>query len=125
MATTLSQASLNQHNERVQILRAKHIEDCNYLLHQLKKGIYYIPWEGVLPTRRNQRKFNTQNKLKIVVDSNVEYGRFFYLRKPYLTKTIKIGGRDASWIRTWQAEQLEELDHKLTQLITSELEGSA
>jgi hypothetical protein len=125
MAITLSSPSLTQQNDQEEYIRDKCIEECNYLLRQLKKGTYYIPWNGVYPLRKNQRKLNAKQNLKIVVESSIEYGKLIYPRKPYLTKIIKIGGRKASWIRLWQFEQLEELSHKLKQLVSSEPDESS
>ena len=118
MATTLSSSSLTQQHGHVEIARVKQIEECNYLLRRLTKGTYYIPWDGIFPIRKNQRKSIKEQKLEIVVESSIEYGKFIYLRKPYLTRTVKIGGRDASCIRLWQPEQLAELNYKLKQLIS-------
>ncbi|VFJ12820.1 hypothetical protein [Candidatus Nitrosocosmicus franklandus] len=120
MTITLSSVSLTRQNESIEILRAKYFEGCIHLLRQLKRGTYYIPWDGISPTWKNERKSDTEKKLKIVVECNIEYGRYIYPRKPYVTKTIKIGGREASWIRTWLPQQLEELDRKLTKLTSSE-----
>lgn len=118
MAITLSSSSLTQQDAQVEIDRVKQIEECNCLLRRLKKGTYIIPWEGIFPIRKNQRKSFKEKKLEIVVESSIEYGKFIYLRKPYLTRIVKIGGREASWIRSWQPEQLGELNHKLKQLIS-------
>jgi hypothetical protein len=125
MAITLSSSSLTQQNAQVEIDRVKQIEECNYLLRRLKKGTYSIPWDGIIPIRKNQHKSIKEKKLEIVVESSIEYGKFIYPRKPYLTRVVKIGGRDASSIRSWQAEQLGELNHKLKQLITSKLNESS
>jgi hypothetical protein len=124
MAITLSSASLTPQDDQGKYVRDKCIEECNYLLRRLKKGTYNIRWNGFYPLRKNQTKPNAEQNLKIVVESSLEYGKFIYPRKPYLTKTIKIGGRKASCIRLWQLEQLEELCHKLTQLAASEVDES-
>ena len=119
MAITLSSSSLTQQHGEVETTRVRQIEECNYLLRRLNKGTYNIPWNGIYPLRKNQRKLNKEKKLEIVVESRIEYGKFIYLRKPYLTRIVKIGGREISCIRSWQPEQLAELNHKLKQLVVS------
>ena len=60
MAITLSSPSLTQQNDQEEYIRDKCIEECNYLLRQLKKGTFYIPWNGVYPLRKNQRKLKVK-----------------------------------------------------------------
>ena len=55
-----------------------------------------------------------KKKIEIKIEYDIEYGKFFYLRKPYITKKIKICGRDSSWIKSWKTEQITELVSKLS-----------
>lgn len=118
MAITLSSASLTHTHEQVEDNRIKQLEECKYLLKQLKGGTYLIPWDGVLPSLRSHRKNNTNKKLEVSVEIGIEYGKYIYPRKPYLTKQIKIDGKDYSSIRTWQIEQIRQLATKLNQFLT-------
>lgn len=120
MAITLSSASLTHTHEQVEDNRVKHLEECKYLLKQLKGGTYLIPWDGILPSLKSHRKNNMDKKLEISVEIGLEYGKYIYPRKPYLTKQIKINGKDYTSIRSWQFEQLGQLASKLNQNLTSE-----
>ena len=116
MAISLSSASLTSNQRQLENLRAKHLEECRYLLKRLKGGSYTLSWDGVLPLYKAQRKSYKNKKLEITVEATIEYGKFIYLRKPYVTKQIKVGGKDMSILRTWTLDQLEELEDKLKRI---------
>ncbi|HKU84086.1 MAG TPA: hypothetical protein VJP58_08590 [Candidatus Nitrosocosmicus sp.] len=94
--------------------RLEKIEECNLLLRRLGGGIHYIKWDGILPLEKYSAKSNMQKKIAIRIESDIEYGKFIYLRKPYITKKIRICGRDSSWIKSWKTEQISELVSKLS-----------
>src|ERR1044072_6190098 len=96
--------------------RLAKIEECYLLLRRLDQGIHYIKWDGILPLTKYSAKSNIQKKLEIRIESDIEYGRSIYPRKPYITKKIRICGRDSSWIRLWKTEQISELVSKLSSL---------
>ena len=116
MAITLSSTSTTSTlmEEDEMRFRLEKIEECNLLLRRLDGGIYYIKWDGILPLTKYSTKSNVQKKIEIRIESDIEYGRFIYLRKPYITKKIKICGRDPAWIRSWKTEQISELVSKLS-----------
>jgi len=120
MAITLSSASLTHTHEQVENIRVRHLEQCKYLLRQLKGGTYFVSWDGMYPSFKSHRKNNLDKKLEINVEIGLEYGKSIYPRKPYVTKQIKINGKDYTSIRSWQTEQLGELVDKLNQLLISE-----
>ena len=117
MAITLSSATLTRDQNQVRNLRAKHLGECKYLLRRLKEGTYTISWEGLLPVYIAQRKNHKEKILEIAVETTLEYGKFIYLRKPYVTKQIKVGGKDMSFLRTWTSEQLVALIDELKQIL--------
>jgi hypothetical protein len=94
--------------------RLEIIDECNLLLTRLDGGIHYFKWDGVLPSTKYSEKSNAQKKIEIKIEYDIEYGKFFYLRKPYITKQIKICGRDSSWITSWKTELITELVSKLS-----------
>jgi hypothetical protein len=94
--------------------RLEKIEECKMLLRRLDGGIYNIKWDGILPLAKYSAKPNIQKKIEITIESDIEYGRFIYLRKPYITKKIRICGRDSSCLKYWKTEQLTELLSKLS-----------
>ena len=117
MAITLSSSTSTTNSlmeEDEMRFRLEKIEECNLLLRRLDGGIYYIKWDGILPLTKYSAKSNIQKKLEIRIESDIEYGRFIYLRKPYITKKIKICGRDSSCLRSWKTEQLTELLSKIS-----------
>ena len=117
MAITLSSSTstTNSHLEEDEMrFRLEKIEECNLLLRRLDGGIYYIKWDGILPLTKYSTKSNVQKKIEIRIESDIEYGRFIYLRKPYITKKIRIAGKDSTWIRSWKTEQITELVSKLS-----------
>ncbi len=117
MAITLSSSTLPTNSimeEDEMRFRLEKIDECNLLLRRLDGGTHYIRWDGILPSTKHSAKANLKRKLEIKIESNLEYGKFIYLRKPYISKKIKICGRDAAWIRTWKTEQLTELVSKLS-----------
>ena len=117
MAITLSSATLTRDQNQVGNLRAKHLEECKYLLRRLKGGTYTISWDGMLPVYISQRKNHKEKQLEIGVETTIEYGKFIHLRKPYVTKQIKVGGKDISFLRTWTSEQLVALIDELKQIL--------
>ena len=117
MAFSLSSASLTSNHGQLENLRANHLDECKYLLKRLKGGSYTLPWDGVLPVYKAQRKNYKDKKLEITVGTTIEYGKFIYLRKPYVTKKIKVGGKDMSTLRTWTSDQLVELEDKLKRIL--------
>ena len=117
MATTLSSSTSPTNSfmdEDEMRFRLEKIEECNLLLRRLEGGTHHISWDGILPSTKYLAKSNLKKKLEIKIESDLEYGRFIYLRKPYISKKIKICGRDASWIKSWKIEQLTELVSKLS-----------
>ena len=115
MAITLSSTSTTSTLMEDEIrFRLEKIEECNLLLSRLDGGIYYIKWDGISPLTKYSAKSSIQKKLEIRIESDIEYGRFIYLRKPYITKKIKICGRDSSCLKSWKTEQLTELLSKLS-----------
>ena len=71
-------------------------------------GMEFYHWQNI------QQSQMVQKKIEIRIESDIEYGRFIYLRKPYITKKITICGKDSSWIRSWKTEQITELVSKLS-----------
>jgi len=118
MAITLSSSSLTNDQEQIEDFRAKQIEECRSLLKRLRVGTYTIYWDGILPFHKSQARNEKEKNLEIIVENAIEYGKFIYLRKPYLTKQIKVGGKNMSCIRTWKPEQLATLITKLKQIIS-------
>ena len=116
MAITLSSTSTTSTlmEEDEMRFRLEIIEECKMLLRRLDGGIYNIKWDGILPLAKYSEKSNIQKKIEIRIESDIEYGRFIYLRKPYITKKIRICGRDSSWIKSWKTEQISELVSKLS-----------
>jgi hypothetical protein len=117
MAITLSSSTpaTNAFMEEDEMrFRLEKIHECNLLLRRLDGGIHYIKWDGILPLTKYTTKSNVKKKIEIRIESDIEYGRFIYLRKPYITKKIKICGRDSGWIRSWRTEQISELVSKLS-----------
>jgi hypothetical protein len=116
MAITLSSSTSNTNSllEDEMRFRLGKIEECNLLLRRLDGGIYYIKWDGIIPLTKYSEKSNIQKKIEIRIESDIEYGRSIYPRKPYITKKVRISGRDSSWIRTWKTEQICELVSKLS-----------
>ncbi len=120
MAITLSSASLTHSQEQVENIRVKHLEECKYLLRRLKGGTYSVSWDGIFPSFKSHRRNSMNKKLEINVEIGIEYGKSIYPRKPYVTKQIKINGKDYTSIRFWQTEQLGELADKLNHLLNTE-----
>ena len=116
MAITLSSSTstTNSLMEDEMRFRSEKIDECNLLLRRLDGEVHYIKWDGILPLTKYSAKSNIQKKIEIRIESDIEYGRFIYLRKPYITKKIKICGRDSSWLRSWKTEQITELVSKLS-----------
>jgi hypothetical protein len=117
MAITLSSSTSPTNSlmdEDEMRFRLEKIDECNLLLRRLEGGTHHIRWDGILPSTKQSTKSNLKGKLEIKIESDLEYGRFIYLRKPYISKKIKICGRDASWIKSWKTEQLTELVSKLS-----------
>ena len=116
MAITLSSTSTTSTliEEDEMRFRLEKIEECNLLLRRLDGGIHHVKWDGILPLAKYSEKSNIQKKIEIRIESDIEYGRFIYLRKPYITKKIRICGRDSSWIKSWKTEQICELVSKLS-----------
>lgn len=117
MAITLSSSTspTNSFMEEDEMrVRLEKIDECNLLLRRLDGGTHHIRWDGILPSTKYSAKSNLKRKIEIKIESNLEYGKFIYLRKPYISKKIKICGRDASWIKSWKTEQLTELVSKLS-----------
>ena len=115
MAITLSSTSTTSTLMEDEIrFRLEKIEECNLLLRRLDGGIHHVKWDGILPLAKYSEKSNIQKKIEIRIESDIEYGRFIYLRKPYITKKIRICGRDSSWIKSWKTEQISELVSKLS-----------
>jgi hypothetical protein len=117
MAITLSSSATTANpvmDEDEMRFRLEKIEECNLLLRTLDGGIHYVNWDGILPLTKYSTKPNIQKKIEIRIESDIEYGRFIYLRKPYITKKIRICGRDPSWIKSWKTEQINELVSKLS-----------
>ncbi|MDF0681619.1 MAG: hypothetical protein P0116_11710 [Candidatus Nitrosocosmicus sp.] len=94
--------------------RLEKIEECNLLLRRLDGGIHFIKWDGIFPLAKYSEKTNIHKKIEIRIESDIEYGRSIYPRKPYITKKIRICGRDSSWIKSWKTEQISELVSKLS-----------
>jgi hypothetical protein len=117
MAITLSSSASTANpvkEEDEMRFRLEKIEECNLLLRSLEPRIYYIKWDGTLPLTKHSAKSNLQKKIQIRIEPTIEYGRFIHPRKPYITKKIRICGRDLSWINTWKTEQISELVSKLS-----------
>ncbi|CAN5665608.1 hypothetical protein BH23THE1_BH23THE1_36060 [soil metagenome] len=117
MAITLSSSASTTNSlieEDEMRFRLENIDECNLLLRRLDGGIHYFKWDGILPSTKYSEKSNAQKKIEIKIEYDIEYGKFFYLRKPYITKKIKICGRDSSWIKFWKIEQITELVSKLS-----------
>ena len=117
MAITLSSSTTPTNSfmdEDEMRFRLEKIDECNLLLRRLEAGTHHISWDGILPSTTYSTKSNVKKKLEIKIESDLEYGRFIYLRKPYISKKIKICGRDPSWIKSWKTEQLTELVSKLS-----------
>ena len=117
MAITLSSSTSTTNSfieEDEMRFRLEKIDECNLLLRRLDGGTYFIRWDVILPLTKYSANSNLKTKIEIKIESNLEYGKFIYLRKPYISKKIKICGRDASWIKSWKTEQLTELVFKLS-----------
>ncbi len=117
MAITLSSSTSTTNSvmeEDEMRFRFEKIDECNLLLRRLDGGIHYIKWDGILPLTKYSAKSNVQKKIEIKIEPDIEYGKFIYLRKPYITIKIKICGRDSSWIKSWKTEQITELASKLS-----------
>ena len=117
MAITLSSSASTTNSlmeEDEMRFRLEKIEECNLLLRRLDGGIHHVKWDGILPLAKYSEKSNIQKQIEIRIESDIEYGRFIYLRKPYITKKIRICGRDSSWIKSWKTEQISELVSKLS-----------
>ena len=117
MAITLSSSASTTNSlmeEDEMRIRLEKIEECNLLLRRLDGGIHHVKWDGILPLAKYSEKSNIQKKIEIRIESDIQYGRFIYLRKPYITKKIRICGRDSSWIKSWKTEQISELVSKLS-----------
>ncbi|HYF98643.1 MAG TPA: hypothetical protein VD815_00980 [Candidatus Saccharimonadales bacterium] len=117
MAINISSAQITHSTEKevdASYQNAK-IDECVHLLRQLDRGIYTIFLQDTFPASKSRRKYNKGRKLEVKVDYLIEYGKFIYLRKPYVTKQIKIGGKDISCLKSWHTQQIVELCHKLIQ----------
>lgn len=119
MAITLSSSSTSLHSviqENEQRYRLDKIDECRHLLQGLKEGTYYIKWEGIFPVTTKATRPNNNNTIDIKIESKLEYGKYIHPRKPYVTKKIKICGKDSSCIKSWNTEQIEELVIKIASL---------
>ena len=117
MAINISSAQITHSTQKevdVSYQNAK-IDACVHLLRQLDSGIYTILLEDTFPSSKSGCKYNKGRKLEVKVDYIIEYGKFIYPRKPYVTKQIKIGGKEISCLKSWNTEQIVELYHKLIQ----------
>ena len=117
MAINISSAQITHSTQKegdVSYRNAK-IDECVSLLRQLDRGIYTILLEDTFTSPKSGRKYNKGRKLEVRVDYFIEYGKFIYLRKPYVTKQIKISGKEISCLKSWHTEQIVELCHKLIQ----------
>lgn len=97
-------------------IRSECIEECHKILKHLDNGIYNITWEGTIPGSKNSVKNNLAEKVEIKVENRIVYGKFIYLRKPYLIKKVRIDGKDISTMKTWKTQQIVQLVQKLKNL---------
>jgi hypothetical protein len=117
MAITLSSSTsrINSFMKEDEMrFRLEKIDECNLLLRRLNGGIYNLKWDGILPETKYSAKSNLKRKIEIKIEFDLEYGKFIYLRKPYISKKIKICGRELSCIKSWKTEQIIELASKLS-----------
>ncbi len=117
MAITLPSTPIasESENEVEMSFRIKKIDECYHLLRQLHVGTYTLSIEDTHYSHRRLDKSIHTRKLVIEVNYIVEYGKFIHLRKPYVTKQIKINGKNISYLKTCYTEQLVKLADKLKQ----------
>ena len=94
-------------------IRSACIRECHRILKHLDIGIYNIAWEGIIPGSKNLAKNNLAEKVEIRIENIIEYGKFIYLRKPYVIKKVRIDGKDISTMKTWKTQQIIQLVQKL------------
>lgn len=118
MAITLGSSSvMHQPDLKDELyLRSECIQECHQILKHLDSGTYNIAWEGTIPGSKNLPKNNLEKKIEIKVENIIEYGKFIYLRKPYVIKKVKIDGKDVSSMKAWKTQQIIQLVQKLKRI---------
>lgn len=118
MAITLGSSSIVHPDELKDelSLRSELIEECNQILKHLRDGTYLISWNGVLPGENKILKIHGEKRIEIKIDSLIRYGKFLHPWKPYVSKKVKIEGKEIASIRTWNTQQIAEFLQKIKSL---------
>lgn len=92
--------------------RLEIIKECKILLKSLNDGLYNINWEGTFPIVKTSQNF-TEKKIEIKVESKLEFIEILQLKKPIISKKIRICGQKPSCLENWTTDQLIEFNTKL------------